>query len=90
MCVCVAADQQAEGHREETKKLKAYVVKMKKELAEARDKMATSALSSEEKAELQRQLDEMRESVGAGQQRSGVTTCLWGEFSCVFPQCWRE
>ena len=66
----VAAGQLTESHREETKKLKAYIVKMKKELSEARDKMATAAASStDEKAELQRQLEAMKE---AGQQRSEV------------------
>lgn len=43
---------------------------MKKELSEVRDKMAaTAASSTDEKAELQRQLEAMKE---AGQQRSEV------------------
>ena len=70
-CYVMVADERTESHRDETKKLKAYIVKMKKELAETRDKMATDSASSEtERAELQRQLDALREAVGAGQQRS--------------------
>ncbi|CAI8051973.1 GRIP and coiled-coil domain-containing protein 2 [Geodia barretti] len=42
---------------------------MKKELAETRDKVATDSASSEtERVELQRQLNALREAVGAGQQ----------------------
>ena len=62
----MVADERTESHRDETKKLKAYIVKMKKELAETRD----SASSETERAELQRQLNALREAVGAGQQRS--------------------
>ena len=53
---------------------------MKRELSEARDKMAAdSASSDKEKAELQRQMDTMREALGVGQQRSEVkfvTVCV--------------
>ena len=64
----MTADEQTESHRDETKKLKAYIVKMKKELAETRDRMATDSVT--ERAELQRQLNVLREDVGTGQQRS--------------------
>lgn len=59
--LCVG--QQASAHRDETKKLKAYIVKIKKELADARGK---AAAPSEEREDLQRQLEA---SVEAGQQR---------------------
>lgn len=57
------SDQQASGHRDETKKLKAYIVKMKKELAEVRGKGA------EGEEDLKRQLEGLRAATETGQQR---------------------
>ena len=73
VCVFMCVAKETESHNDETKKLKAYIMKMKKELAETRDKMAaTNSSSDNEKAELQRQLDEMKATLGAEQQRSEV------------------
>lgn len=38
-CCPVLADQQTSSHREETKKLKAFALKLKKELAEMKEKV---------------------------------------------------
>ena len=59
-------DEQASAHKDETKKLKAFIVKMKREMADLRGKMAVPV---EEREELQRQLGELRASVEAGNQR---------------------
>ena len=59
-------DEQAIAHKDETKKLKAFIVKMKREMADLRGKMAVPV---EEREELQRQLGELRASVEAGNQR---------------------
>lgn len=63
LCCCVLLDQQASAHRDEAKKLKAYIVKMKKELAEVRGKGAVG------EEDLKRQLEELRAAAEAEQQR---------------------